>query len=109
MPPLANPTRTSRPTYLGQRRHGPVGLRFLGVHGPVKQRAIRQINAPERTRCRALMEVTLVDRVAKTAGRRTLSFSEYSDYYHEAPGAKTLISGSVSDASPTVLDWEIGS
>ena len=81
-------------------------LLFTEVHGPVKQRGIRQINVPERTRSRALAEVTLVDRVAETAVPRSLSFSEYSDYYEHRAG--TRMRGSVSDAAPTVLDWEIG-
>ena len=109
MAPLANPTRSSRSNSLIQRRHVPISLLFKEVHGPVKQRGIHQINVPERTRSRALTEVTLVDRVAGAAAHRSLSFSEYSDYYYESPGAKTRISGSVSDAAPTVLDWEIGS
>ena len=63
---------------------------------------------PERTRSLALTEVTLVNRVARAAAHRSLSFSEYSDYY-EHQRAGTRISGSVSNATPTVLDWEIGS
>ena len=108
MAPLANPTRSSRSNSLIQRRHVPISLLFKEVHGPVKQRKTHHINVPERTRSRALTEVTLVDRVAGAVAHRSLSFSEYSDYY-ESPGAKTRISGSVSDAAPTVLDWEIGS
>ena len=34
------------------------------------------------------------------------SFSEYSEHYEHRAG--TRMSGSVSDAAPTVLDWEIG-
>lgn len=108
MAPLANPTRSSRSNSLVQRRHGPIGLLFNEVRAPINQRRIHQINVPERTRSRALTEVTLVNRVAETAGHRSLSFSEYSDYY-EQPRGGTRISGSVSDAAPTVLDWEIGS
>ena len=39
---------------------------------------------------------------------RSLSFSEYSEYY-ERQRAGIRIGGSVSEAAPTVLDWEIGS
>lgn len=106
MAPLANPTRSSRSNSMVQRRPGPMILLFTEVHGPVKQRGVRQINVPERTRSRALAEVTLVDRVADTSARRTLSFSEYSEYYEHRVG--TRISGCVSDAAPTVLDWELG-
>lgn len=107
MTPSANPTRSSTSNYLAQRRFGPVILRFPEVHGPISQRKIHHINVPERTRSRALAEVTLVHRVAEAAVRRSLSFSEYSDYYEHRVG--TRVSGSVSDAAPTVLDWEIGS
>ncbi len=106
MAPLANPTRSSRSNYLVQRRHGQTTLPFTEPHGPVRQRGIHQFNVPERTRSRALAEVTLVDRVAEAAIRRSLSFSEYSEHYEHRAG--TRISGSVSDAAPTVLDWEIG-
>ena len=42
------------------------------------------------------------------AARRSLSFSEYSDYYeHQRAGTRT--GGSVGDAAPTVLEWETGS
>ena len=109
MAPLANPTRSSRSNSLIQRRHGPISLLVKEALAPVNQRKTHHINVPERTRSRALTEVTLVDRVAGAAAHRSLSFSEYSDYYYESPGAKTRISGSVSDAAPTVLDWEIGS
>lgn len=44
----------------------------------------------------------------EAAAHRSLSFSEYSDHY-EHQRAGTRIAGSVSDAAPTVLDWEIGS
>ena len=106
MAPLANPTRSSRSSYLVQRRHGPVILLVQDALAPINQRKARHINAPERTRSRALAEVTLVDRVAEAAVRRSLSFSEYSEHYEHRAG--TRISGSVSDAAPTVLDWEIG-
>lgn len=106
MAPVANPTRSSRSSYPVQRGHGPMALPFTEAQGPVRQQGIHQFNVPERTRSRALAEVTLVDRVAQTAVRRSLSFSEYSDYYEHRAG--TRISGSVSDAAPTVLDWEIG-
>ena len=108
MAPLANPTRSSRSNSLVQRRHGPISLLFKEVRAPVNQWGIHQINVPERTRSRALTEVTLVGRVAEAGAHRSLSFSEYSDFY-ERPRAGTRISGSVSDATPTVLDWEIGS
>ena len=108
MAPLANPTRSSRSNSLVQRRHGRISLLFKEAHGPVKQGGILQINAPERIRSRALTEVTLVARVAEASAHRSLSFSEYSDYY-EHRRAGTRIGGSVSDAAPTVLDWEIGS
>jgi len=62
--------------------------------------------AVERTRSRALAEVTLVDRVTEADVRCSLSSSEYSEHYEHRAG--TRISGSVSDAAPTVLDWEIG-
>lgn len=87
---------------------GPASLLFKGVHAQTDHRAIHRINAPVRTRGRALTEVTLVQNVAKAATRRCLSFSEYSDYHgHQRAG--TRIDGSVSDAAPTVLEWEIGS
>ena len=78
-------------------------LRRMGGEWSVRMSRRRIFKRPP------VSDVILVDGVAETAVRRTLSFSEYSDYYHEAPGAKTLIRGSVSDAAPTVLDWEIGS
>jgi len=62
--------------------------------------------AVERTRSRALAEVTHVDRATEAAVRRSLSFSECSEHYEYRAG--TRISGSVGDAAPTVLDWEIG-
>ena len=68
----------------------------------------RNIDIPERTRSRPITEVTPARRVAEAASRRSLSFSEYSEYY-ERQHAGTRISGSVSEAAPTVLDWEIGS
>ena len=108
MAPLANPTRSSRSNSLIQRRHGPISLLFKEALAPVNQRKTHHINVPERTHSRALTEVTLVNRVAKTDAHRSLSFSEYSDY-NEHQRAGTRISGSVSDAAPTVLDWEIGS
>ena len=106
MVPLANPTRSSRSNYLVQRRLGPVVLLVQEALAPTNQRKIRHINAPERTRSRALADVTLVDHVAEGAARRSLSFSEYSEHYEHRAG--TRISGSVSDAAPTVLDWETG-
>ncbi len=106
MAPLANPTRSYRSSYRVQRRHGQVSVPSTEPHGPVRQRGIHQINVPERTRSRALAEVTLVNLVTEAAVRRSLSFSEYSEHYEHRAG--TRISGSVSDADPTVLDWEIG-
>lgn len=108
MAPLANPTRSSRSNSLVQRRHGPISLLFKEVPAPFNRLGIHQINVPERTRSRALTGVTLVDRVAEAGAHRFLSFSEYSDFY-ERPRAETRMSGSVSDAAATVLDWEIGS
>ena len=75
---------------------------------PAQQEGIHGINVPERTRRCALTDVTLVARVAEASAHLSLSFSEYSDY-HEQPRGGTRISGSVSEAAPTVLDWEIGS
>ena len=106
MAPLANTTRSFRSSYMIQRGLSPVIPLFPEVQAPISQRKIHQINAPARIRSRALAEVTLVNRVAETAVRRSLSFSEYSDYYEHRAG--TRIDGTVSDAAPTVLDWEIG-
>ena len=108
MAPLANPTRSSRSNSLVQRRHGSASFLFKEAQAPVNQWKIHHINPPERTRSRALAEVTLVPRARGGTADRSLSFSEYSDYYeHRRAGSR--ISGSVSDAAPTVLDWEIGS
>lgn len=91
-----------------QRRHSPMYILFKEAHARVEYRGIHKINVPERTRGRALTEVTLVERVAELSSRRSLSFSEYADHY-EPPATGTRISGSVRDAAPTALDWEIGS
>ena len=107
MAPLANATRNWGPNSLVQRRHGQSGFLFQETPASVIPWKVYQINPPERTRSRALTGVTLVRRVAEAAVRRSLSFSEYSDYYEHRVG--TRVSGSVSDAAPTVLDWEIGS
>ena len=108
MAPVANPTRSSKSHSLVQRRHSPSGLQFEEVRKPIDyQWPIHKVNAPERTRSRALAEATRVDSMAEAAAHRSLSFSEYSDY-HEPPRAATRIIGSVSDAAPTELDWEIG-
>ena len=46
MAPLANPTRSSRSSYLVQRRHGPVILLVQDALAPINQRKARHINAP---------------------------------------------------------------
>lgn len=46
--------------------------------------------------------------VAGTYTQRSLSFSEYSDYYEHRHAATRTIAA-VRDAAPTMLEWEIGS
>ena len=107
MAPVANPTRSSRSRSLGQRRHGSILWPFSEIGTPIGQRRIHTVNIPERTRSRAMAEATHVDSVVGAASHRSLSFSDYSDYY-ERPSAGMQVAGSVSDAAPTELDWEIG-
>lgn len=63
----------------------------------------------EQRRANLAMNValmTLAKRGVETAGRHSLSFSEYSDHHEHRAG--TRIDCSASDAPPTVLDWEVG-
>ena len=106
MAPVANPTRSSKSRSF-RGRHSLMGLLFEEVRKPINQRRILKVNVPERTRSRALAEATRVESVAEAASRFSLSFSEYSAYY-ERPRAGIRISGNVSDAVPTELEWEIG-
>lgn len=107
MAPVPNPTRSSRSRSLGQRRHGPISWLFSEIGTSINQRRIHTVNIPERTRSRALAEATRVYSVVGAASHRSLSFSEYADYF-ERPPAGMPVAGSVSDAAPTELDWEIG-
>ena len=107
MAPVANPTRSSRSRSF-RGRHSPMYLlSSKEVRALVNLPVNAALNVPDRTRSRALAEATRVESVAEAAAPSSLSFSEYSDYY-ERPRAGIRISGNVSDAVPTELEWEIG-
>ena len=109
MTAIPNPTRTRsfRSFCRVHRRDGPIALLFEDIHKSIDLTGSDGVNVPHRTRSRALAESTRVESVARPHSPRSLSFSEYSDHY-ERPGAVTRIAGSVIDAAPTILDWEIG-
>ena len=107
MVPVANSARSSKSRSFFDR-HELMYLLSPSDARPVYHfRVYRTLNVPDRTRSHALAEATRVESVAAAAPQPSLSFSEYSNYY-ERPRAEVRIGGTVSDAVPTELDWEIG-
>ena len=102
MAPVANPARSSK-SRSSVDRHQLMYLLSLTAVQTLFQGHDR-LNAPDRTRSHASAEATWVTAVAS---RSSMSFSEYSNYY-EHPRAGMRISGAVSEAVPTELEWEIG-